>query len=299
MCGIMGFYCFGIEKPKKENITDMFSLLETRGRDASGFAFIREGELMVHKAAIRSSEMTATTTWKTLELSDNLIAHTRMKTQGSERNNANNHPIFNKQGLCLVHNGMIHNDKEIFGKNRRDAEVDSEAILAVLSSKVKGDRIRQVFERLEGSFAFALIDKHQPEQLVLVKKDNPIELYLDTERDILYFCSEQNIMREALKIKSRTQRGFNLGEGEYHHYTMENNHCLIINKEGVETYKRYSPKREVFRTLDYHGSHSSRFKDGLIVECPWCCAPTVFYEGRTHNQCENCGLDLNEEDLYV
>lgn len=51
MCGIMGFYCFGNKLPGKEKITTVFSLLETRGRDASGFAFIRDHNLPVHKAA--------------------------------------------------------------------------------------------------------------------------------------------------------------------------------------------------------------------------------------------------------
>ena len=34
------------------------------------------------------------------------ILHTRMKTQGSEKNNANNHPLFSKNGIAIVHNGI-------------------------------------------------------------------------------------------------------------------------------------------------------------------------------------------------
>ncbi len=33
---------------------------------------------------------------------------------------------FSKHGIAIVHNGMIYNDKEIFGKKQRDGEVDSE-----------------------------------------------------------------------------------------------------------------------------------------------------------------------------
>ena len=50
MCGIMGYYCFGKTMPDKDKITNMFSLLESRGRDASGFAFIRDHNLLVNKA---------------------------------------------------------------------------------------------------------------------------------------------------------------------------------------------------------------------------------------------------------
>jgi glucosamine 6-phosphate synthetase-like amidotransferase/phosphosugar isomerase protein len=220
----MDFYCFGEKKPDKKTVTKMFSLLETRGRDALGFSFIRENNLIVHKDGIRSSELVKSDEWKKLVLPKVMILHTRMKTQGTEKNNANNHPLFNKDGLCLVHNGMIHNDREIFATKKRDAEVNSEAILAVLSAKHKGDKIKRVFDRLEGSFAFAVIDKNNPDTLIFVKKDNPLELYFDVKNEILYFCSERCIVQEALALKTLTIRGFTLGEGDYHHYTMENNH---------------------------------------------------------------------------
>jgi predicted glutamine amidotransferase len=272
----------------------MFELLESRGRDASGFAFLRAGNLVVHKAAIRSSVMVRSKEWKELVLPPVFIAHTRAKTQGSERDNKNNHPLFTKDGLCIVHNGMIHNDQEIFGKQKRDGECDSEAILAVLASKQKGDKIKRVFEKLEGCFAFACIDKANPEQLILVKKDNPLELYFDADSDILFFCSEADLMREALEIRKSTLRGFNIGEGNFHHYTMENNYALIVGKEGVESYKRYTPRREDFRfnELSYIG-------DELMIECPYCFGMTLFNTGHLVNRCQHCGQSLHEEDLYV
>lgn len=296
MCGIMGYYCFGDKRPDKQNITTMFALLESRGRDASGFAFLRDDNLIVHKAPIRSSVMVDTKQWQELELEPVLafIAHTRAKTQGTEKNNKNNHPLFTKEGLCIVHNGMIHNDAEIFGKQRRDAEVDSEAILSVLSAKGKGDKIKKVFEKLEGSFAFACIDKSNPDTLILVKKDNPIELYFDEENDILYFASETDIMRDSLGIRKNSKRGFNTGEGNFHHYSMENNYCLILNKDGVESYKRYTPKRDSWRyERDFYRG------DELMIECPFCMSMTIYHEGKIFNRCEHCGQPLNEEDLYV
>ena len=293
MCGIMGYYCFGAIRPDKQKITTMFELLQSRGTDASGFAFLRDGNLIVQKAAIRSSIMVHSKEWQEVELPPVFIAHTRMKTQGSERNNNNNHPLFNKAGLCIVHNGMIHNDEEIFGKQKRDGEVDSEAILAVLSSKGKGDKIKKVFEKLEGSFAFALIDRSNPDRLVLVKKDNPLELLYDDLSDILYFCSEADIMRESLGIQRKSRRGFNIGEGVYHHYSIENNYALIINHEGVESYKRYHPRKDYFRYRDYYSGGE------VMVECPFCLERTYYQDGKLYNRCSNCGQPLDEESLYV
>lgn len=299
MCGILGYSSLSGKIPEKEQVTEMFSLLESRGRDACGYAFIKDGNLVVQKDAVRSSVFVQSKAWKDLELPPVLIAHTRMKTQGSEKNNANNHPLYNKQGLCICHNGVICNDSLIFGKQKRDGEVDSEAILAVLVSKEKGDKIKQVFDRLEGSFVFALINKNEPERLTLVKKDNPLEIYLDTENEILYFCSQRDIMQEALGIKATSRFGFNLGEGPYHHYSMENNYALIINKEGVESYKRYTPKRDDWRFGGFGRSYLQESGDEYTVECPWCSEITLYYPGKLYNHCENCGQPLNEEDLYV
>ena len=248
MCGIMGYVCFNHTKPDKNKLAEMFSQLETRGRDASGFAFINKDKnnsnnLVVHKSAIKSSDMIKTDEWKNLELPEIMILHTRMKTQGTEKNNMNNHPLFSKQGICIVHNGMIFNDKEIFGRKERDGEVDSEAILSLLSQRIKGDKIKRLFDKLEGAFAVAVITKSEPDKLILIKKDNPVELYYNSKDDILYFCSEKEIMQQALNIRHDTKRGFNLGEGNYHSYQMENNHALIINKDGVESYKKYYPRK--------------------------------------------------------
>ncbi len=295
MCGIMGYYSFGNSKPDKNKLSEMFSLLETRGHDASGFAFINEdGNLSVHKAAIRSSEMIKTSEWKNLKLPNSMIFHCRLKTQGSEKNNYNNHPLFSKMGLCIVHNGIIYNDKEIIDKKHRDAEVDSEAILALLSSKTKGDKIKRLFERIEGSFAVAVLNKVEPNKLVLIKKDNPIDIYFDSEKDIFYFCSERYMMQEAFGIKGTTKRGFNLGEDNFHFYEMENNHSLIINKDGVESYLKYNPKRSSWFDRQYYNDSA----DEIIVECPWCFHQTKYNYDKQSNKCEVCGVAIDEEDLY-
>ena len=293
MCGIMGFYCFSEKKRDKEKIGNMFSLLESRGRDASCFAFIKENNLIVQKAPIRSSEFVKSKEWNELELPKCMILHTRMKTQGSEQNSNNNHPLFNKDGIAIVHNGIIHNDHEIFGKNQRDGEVDSEAILSVISSRAKGDKIKRVFDKIEGSVAVAIINKAEPDTLILIKKDNPIDMYYNTEEDTLFFCSEREIMQEALGIQSESKRGFTIGEKGYHFYEMENNHALVLNNDGVESYKRYLAK-DFWNRNTYRGSSL----DTIQVQCPWCLGQTRYFDGLLNNKCEHCGMKISEEDLY-
>lgn len=298
MCGIMGWYSFGKTIPDKEKITTMFSLLESRGRDACGFAFIEDNNLIVHKKPIKSSELIKEADWKSLDLPRVMILHTRMKTQGSEKNNANNHPLFSKNGIALVHNGIIYNDKEIIGKKQRDGEVDSESILHLLSAKTKGDRLKRLFDRIEGSFAVAVIDRNDPDKLILIKKDNPIDLYYDSRNDILYFCSEREIMQQSLNIEAVTQRGFNLGEKDFHFYEMQNNYALIINKDGVESYQKYYPAKSRWFDRQFHYPVTSDF-DEIMIECPWCFCQTTYNDGKLFNKCEVCGMGINEEDLYV
>ena len=287
----MGFYCFGTERPKKDQITEMFSLLESRGKDASGYAFVGKNKLIVNKAPIKSSDMVSTREWKELKLPGIMIFHTRLKTQGDQQFNENNHPLYNKQGLAIVHNGMIYNDNEIFtGKIKRDGDVDSEAILVAFSQKGK-DRIEKAFKVLEGSYAIAAIDTRTPDELILIRKDNPVELYFDPQSDILYFCSERWMMQKALGIRSRSQRGFNLGEDPFHYYEMENNHGLIIEKKGLHSYKKYYPKR-IYRDRLFRESFTED-----TVECPYCLSETRFFPGNLHNYCEYCGNPIEFDDV--
>ena len=137
MCGIMGYYCFNNKLPDKNKIARMFTLLESRGKDASGYAFIEKNELIVHKAPIKSSDMIKTDEWKKLMLPKIMILHCRMKTQGSELNNANNHPLFAKQGIAIVHNGVIYNDKEIFGKKNAMLKLIQKAYFTFYHSNSK------------------------------------------------------------------------------------------------------------------------------------------------------------------
>ena len=139
-----------------------------------------------------------------------------------------------------------------------------------------------------------MIDKNEPDRLILIKKDNPIDLYYNSQDDILYFCSEKAIIKEALKIQSTSARGFNLGEGYYHSYEMQNNHGLLINKDGVESYQRFHPMRD--RWFDRSYSYPN---EEIMIECPWCFCKTSYHEGKLFNKCEVCGMGINEEDLYV
>jgi len=121
-----------------------------------------------------------------------------------------------------------------------------------------------------------------------------MEMYYNPEDDILYFCSEREIMQETLKIKKYSKRGFRLGEKEYHFYELEDNHAIVLDSEGVKTYKEYYPKRS------YNNSwFLDDLEDSVELECAYCLSMTRFDYGKLDNRCSNCGQILDEEMLYV
>ncbi len=123
-----------------------------------------------------------------------------------------------------------------------------------------------------------------------------MQLYYNSVDDILYFCSERGIMQEALGIKSAYKRGFSLGESNYHYYEMEDNHSLIINKQGIESYKNYQPRY----SWGYTSFINEPFDDDLMmIECPYCLGMTDYNWNEPENRCQNCRQIIIEEDMYV
>jgi len=272
MCGIMGFYCFGTIRPDKKQIADLFKLLESRGRDASGYAYLAKGidgkfALRIMKSNVVASELLRrSSSWSNLQLPKMMIFHTRAMTKGSEKNNMNNHPLFTKDGLAIVHNGMISNDDVIFKNSQltRDAQVDSEAILATLASarkKQSEDVINDVFKNVYGDYAVASIDAKRPDELLLFRHSNPIEVYYDKKKKIMYFCSERSMMQEALKIKQTYDHGFPIDENGFYYITFHDNHGLVINSSGVAAYKKYTPKTYYYSNYGHENRRYSSYYD--------------------------------------
>lgn len=145
MCGI-----FGIIIPRKtispnkihKAIPRLFSLSQSRGKDASGIvvslgtktSILRtmgkpktlldsnECKIMMEKIYAAPSEDYPIT----------IVAHTRMTTHGTEKNNKNNQPLYGKFSY-VFHNGIILNSETIFsnlGILPKTAS-DSESILAI------------------------------------------------------------------------------------------------------------------------------------------------------------------------
>jgi glucosamine 6-phosphate synthetase-like amidotransferase/phosphosugar isomerase protein len=239
MCGIYGMLLLNGATPDSEHKEILKRLMvasQSRGRDATGLSFAKDGGVFTikHNAAasvfVKMDEVTnAIDDGFNFNKNGKLysvIGHTRAWTQGRPENNGNNHPI--KCGSIIgVHNGVIGNDRSIFdwitqttcGKTKRQAEVDSEAIFALInhySVKNKDDfhaaplnkklehklpvvnAIVSATPKLRGSMACAVQDIENPKAAWLFRTNSPLTVWHYKAEETIVFASTASIIREAV-----------------------------------------------------------------------------------------------------
>jgi glucosamine--fructose-6-phosphate aminotransferase (isomerizing) len=180
MCGIVGAVA---ERDVVPVLIEGLRRLEYRGYDSAGVAVLN-GTGKIKRLR---------TVGKVRKLEDALdvdpthgglgIAHTRWATHGvpSERNA---HPHISKDGIAIVHNGIIENHEELRDELKRagyefSSETDTEVIAHRIHYhlKVTGDlfkAVRATVAELEGAYALAVISQADPDRIVLAREGCPV-----------------------------------------------------------------------------------------------------------------------------
>ena len=134
-----------------------------------------------------------------------VLMHTRNSTQGSPDDNKNNHP-FNTKDFILAHNGCIYNDEDLIKeyKLNTDIKCDSYVIVALIQYYYdKGENvknaIKNALKEISGGFSCWLYHKEKGELYFFRNGKNPLEYYIDEERDILMFASESKYIVDTYK----------------------------------------------------------------------------------------------------
>jgi glucosamine--fructose-6-phosphate aminotransferase (isomerizing) len=184
MCGIVGAVAGRDIVPV---LIEGLRRLEYRGYDSAGVAVVGNqgrvgrlrtlGKVKVLQEALDETPLAGATG----------IAHTRWATHGvpSERNA---HPHISRDGLAIVHNGIIENHEEL-REELQDAgyvfasETDTEVIahrihfhLQTLGDLFKA--VRATVAELEGAYALAVLSEKHPDRLILARMGCPVVIGL-------------------------------------------------------------------------------------------------------------------------
>lgn len=216
MCGQLGIL-FGNKDRSQEEIdhltdlfTDLLVISEARGRHASGLAWLKtSGDGKVFKLPVPASTLVEESEYRNMLAAVDtnttiLMGHTRWKTRGDERNNANNHPQVSD--LCIgTHNGTVTNASYLFRHFDipRHAEVDSEVIFRIADTAVSRGQIDTsiLSKRLSlcrGQMSAVISTWHDPETVIFVKGDRPLEFRYHRKRQVLLYASDGRFLDVVL-----------------------------------------------------------------------------------------------------
>ncbi|MDR2518725.1 MAG: glutamine--fructose-6-phosphate transaminase (isomerizing) [Spirochaetaceae bacterium] len=219
MCGITGYIGYQQAAPV---ILEALKKLEYRGYDSAGIAVLHQGKLQVRKMQGRLHALEARLASEAAPLQGTLgIGHTRWATHG-EPSDANSHP-HRAGAVAVVHNGIIENYAPLkawlCGQGAAfQSGTDTEAAAHLINyyyQRQSRDRphadplasaVAAAMERLNGSYALAVIAEDAPDRILAVRKDSP--LIVGAGR------GEQFLASDVPALLSRTREVYFLEEGE-------------------------------------------------------------------------------------
>jgi len=216
MCGQLGII-FGTKRRRQKEIdhltdlfTDLLLLSEKRGRHATGVAWLnRDGEHGLYKQPVPAQDFVEDRKYRRVisgvgNKTTILMGHTRWQTRGDAQNNLNNHPIKTKFTLG-THNGTIMNADRIFRRYNlpRVAEVDSEVIFRIVDSilhhsSIDADRLAEKLALCRGQISAVMASKTDPETIIVIKGNKPLELRYHKRYRALMYASEGEFLDMVL-----------------------------------------------------------------------------------------------------
>ncbi len=228
MCGIVGYVG---ERQAQDILLDGLERLEYRGYDSAGIAVMQDRCIRLSKAKGRLHNLVQRVSSAPLEGSIG-IGHTRWATHG-EPSDINAHPHTDmKNGIAVVHNGIIENHDELrIMLQARGcvfvSQTDTEVIAHLLSLLYAGDMsdaIRRAQSMLEGSYALGVISIHEPDTLYCTRKDSPLVIGIGT--------GEQFIASDIPALIAHTRQVELLEDKEI--AVLKRNHVTIFDPYGLE-----------------------------------------------------------------
>lgn len=144
MCGIFGF--IANDKVNKKKLLALALHARQRGRDSSGLIYQASSGYLVNRADYDIKRLISEVRpFHSLFV----FGHSRLITNGL----SDNQPVV-RGGICVIHNGIIVNDAEIWKqiKPERTLEIDSEVIAAIAEQHLEesGDKLDGLAQKILG-----------------------------------------------------------------------------------------------------------------------------------------------------
>ncbi|VVD71144.1 glucosamine--fructose-6-phosphate aminotransferase [Pandoraea iniqua] len=245
MCGIVGAVARRNVVPV---LVEGLRRLEYRGYDSCGVAVLQDGVPQRARSVSRVADLDEQV--KQTQLSGETgIAHTRWATHGAPVTN-NAHPIFSRDEVALVHNGIIENHESLRDELRglgyefvsqTDTEVIAHLIHHLLSNGAAGDlyqAVRLATRRLHGAYAIAVFRKQEPHRVIGTRAGSPLVVGVGD--------GENFLASDALALAGTTDQFIYLEEGDVVELTL--NGVKIVDRNDVAV------EREVRTVQAYSGA---------------------------------------------
>ncbi|WP_322031740.1 glutamine--fructose-6-phosphate transaminase (isomerizing) [Paraburkholderia sp. J76] len=216
MCGIVGAV-------SQRNIVPVLieglRRLEYRGYDSCGVAVVTADGPQRVRSVARVAELDEQVREARFEGVTG-IAHTRWATHGAPTVN-NAHPIFSRDTLAIVHNGIIENYESLRDMLRAKgyefvSQTDTEVIAHLIHSLYQGDlfaAVRAAVQQLAGAYAIGVVHKSQPHTVVGARAGSPLV--------VGYGKGENFIASDGLAIAGSAEHISYLEEGDVCEITLE------------------------------------------------------------------------------
>lgn len=189
MCGIVGY--IGNEDAK-EILLKGLEKLEYRGYDSAGIAVRSDQDMNVFKVKGRIATLRDAVDENVQATTG--IGHTRWATHG-EPSETNAHPHQSTTGrFTLVHNGVIENYQELKSEFLEGvnfvSETDTEVIVQLVEKFAHElgntlEAFRKTVSLLHGSYALAVLDSENPDEVYVAKNKSPLLVGLGEDFNVV------------------------------------------------------------------------------------------------------------------
>ena len=227
MCGIVGYLG---DKEAYPILIKGLKRLEYRGYDSAGVVVMEDVDFKLYKCKGKVIDLESIA-----DQNDHLgsigIGHTRWATHGVP-NDVNSHPHYSEsENLAIIHNGIIENYESLKqelttrGYSFR-SDTDTEVLVNFIEEIKKveqttiEDAVRIALQQVVGAYAIAVMEKGNPDQLVLAKKGSPMVVgvgeneffvasdaspFLEYTKNAIYLEDEEMaVIRRGEEIEIRT-----------------------------------------------------------------------------------------------